>query len=192
MKAQDRHFHCFACGMDYRVTGWTGPLHTLQDGVLMRCINDKGTSHPIYGEGRIAAGVVCGAPIGWVSRAYPRGDKGLVITTDWRNLTLHTVAPKSITESRDAAIAEAARLSARVDQIQAALDDAYRVIAALDPDGLRTELAALRLLHETPCPGLVHPWEEGQEGVQPCGGYLGHPGDCAPYWAPQSGWRVPA
>jgi hypothetical protein len=189
MKAADRHFHCFVCGMDYRVQGFEGPLWRLQE-VVMRCINTRG-GNAGYGEGLAPSGVTCGGILSWVSRAYPHSE-GSVIATGYRNLTLTTIAAKSIVDARDGALAEAARLGAQVDQLRAALDDAHRAIAHLDPDGLSGEVARLRALHETPCPGFVHPWEDGQDGAQPCGGYHGHPGDCAPYWASQSGWRVPA
>lgn len=53
----------------------------------------------------------------------------------------------------------------------------------------RAEIARLRGLHETHCSGLTH-CPDGF-GVYHCGGYVGHPGDCAPYWTAQQGWRQP-
>lgn len=49
---------------------------------------------------------------------------------------------------------------------------------------LEARVAELERKYETPCNGLVNKYDEAghKTGVVNCGGFLGHPGDCAEVW----------
>lgn len=77
----------------------------------------------------------------------------------------------------------------RIAELEAAAGPADPRIVALENQlaAARKRIAELEALHETPCPGRCR--DAGT--VIACGGYIGHPGDCAPYWSIQDGWRTP-
>lgn len=190
-KTVDTHLRCYTCGAHYLVPR-TGTLRDFQRQVH-RCINGKGSSMSPYASqawiATVPEGLVCGAVLAWSTAKIP---PDVVRCSAFELLTVEVLTRGQVIELREAAD-EATRLAGEVARLQAELHEARRQAITVPVDDAAAEVVRLRELHETPCPAKIRPWlEEQGDEMQPCGGYFGHPGVCAPYWSEQTGWRVPA
>lgn len=170
----ETHFvvKCHTCGQAYLVergVGQGGQTAFLAKGP--RCINTSGnveTSGKGAYYGVVPQGQVCGALLG---RGMFRGQGHRNATRE--DLLGWTVARKDQVFTKPPVV--------EVEKV------VERVIDTEETAALRAEIARLKERYETPCPGLVHGHHFAANGgevpdIRPCGGFLGHPGQCAEVW----------
>lgn len=172
LPVHETHFtvKCPVCDQRYLVPRGTG-----QHRVGVRAFLKRG---PRCTQPNNDFGGVCGTPLAESQIYTVRNGREPVIVPNPQSL-LDWVVVRDLVYTNLAT--EAARAK-RVDHHVAELESELAKLKATD---LAAEVARLREKYETPCKGLVKRYGVdnalGYKTV-PCGGFLGHPGDCAEVW----------
>jgi hypothetical protein len=160
---------CHNCGTVYAIQRSTGYRQEAFLRLGPRCTNTEGVQDRTYGKGayhgNVKRGQLCGALLG----------RGM-----WsRSTNVYVVEPDSLLglvvgRPEDMVVEKTVEVEKVVE----------RVVDTEETAALRAEVARLQEKYETPCKGIVKTY--GPDGIHydiaHCGGYMGHPGDCALVW----------
>lgn len=158
---------CAACGHVYAVPRQRG-VGQVRLTARARCIQTLPT------------GEMCGSRLHG-AMLYKAKDPSYVEASA---LTDYVVVRQSVVDAAQAARVEQAVAKVRL-QYEPRVAELERELEELKSTDLAQEVIRLRTTYETPCKGLANRHEEdgSSSGVVPCGGFLGHAGDCAEVWA---------
>lgn len=170
MGVVETHFgvRCSACGHVYAIPRQRGAMGQVRLAARARCIQT------------LPSGELCGSRMHG-AMLYKAKDPSYIAASA---LLGFVVVQQGAVDTAQAERVERAVADVR-RQYEPRVAELERELADLKSTDLAQEVIRLRTRYETPCGGLVkrHADDGSSSGVVPCGGFLGHAGDCAEVWA---------